>query len=99
MAGSTDIDTDDDSRDGSARWTVQSWVLALNRYKRSTVVGREMGPLLSIKTDSNLVTVVKKRVQRRVEVEYGAASALCESPNRQRDQRRPVAYQAMRARG
>ncbi len=42
---------------------VQSCVLALNRYKRSTVAGREMGLLLSIKTDSNTVAIIEKRVQ------------------------------------
>jgi hypothetical protein len=42
---------------------VQSCLLALNRSERSTVVGRETGMLLSIKTDSNTVTVTEKRVQ------------------------------------
>jgi hypothetical protein len=41
---------------------VQSCLLALNRYKRSTTAGREMGLLLSIKTDSNTITVIEKRV-------------------------------------
>lgn len=42
---------------------VQSCVLQLNRYKHSTVKGREMGMLLSIKTESNTVTVIEKRVR------------------------------------
>jgi hypothetical protein len=42
---------------------VQSCLLALNRYKRSTVAGREMGLLLSVKTESNTITVIEKRVQ------------------------------------
>lgn len=41
---------------------VQSCLLALNRYKRSTTAGREMGLLLSIKTDSHTITVIEKRV-------------------------------------
>jgi hypothetical protein len=35
----------------------------LNRYKRSATEGREMGMLLSIKTDSNTITVIEKRVR------------------------------------
>jgi hypothetical protein len=46
---------------------IQSGVLSLNRYKRSTTHGREMGLLLSIKTDSNTVTVIEKRVRREEE--------------------------------
>src|SRR5437764_207058 len=42
---------------------VQSCVMQLNRYKRSTVAGREMGLLLSLKTDSNTITVIEKRVR------------------------------------
>jgi hypothetical protein len=42
---------------------VQSCLLALNWYERSTVVGRQTAMLLSIKTDSNTVTVTEKRVQ------------------------------------
>jgi len=41
---------------------VQSAVLSLNRYNRSTTKGRDMGLLLSIKTDSNTITVIEKRV-------------------------------------
>jgi hypothetical protein len=42
---------------------VQSCVMQLNRYKRSATEGREMGMLLSIKTDSNSITVIEKRVR------------------------------------
>jgi hypothetical protein len=42
---------------------IQSCVMQLNRFKRSTTGGREMGMLLSIKTDSNTVTVIEKRVR------------------------------------
>jgi hypothetical protein len=42
---------------------IQSCLLQLNRYKRSATEGREMGMLLSIKTDSNTITVIEKRVK------------------------------------
>lgn len=42
---------------------LQSCLMSLNRYKRSTTDGREMGLLLSIKTDSNSITVIEKRVR------------------------------------
>lgn len=42
---------------------IQSCVMQLNRYKRSSTEGREMGMLLSIKTDSNSITVIEKRVR------------------------------------
>jgi hypothetical protein len=42
---------------------VQSCLLALNRYKRSTTAGREMGIVLSVKTESNTITVIEKSVQ------------------------------------
>ena len=42
---------------------IQLCVMQLNRYKRSTTQGREMGMLLSIKTDSNTITVIEKRVK------------------------------------
>lgn len=42
---------------------VQSCVMQLNRYKRSSTQGREMGMLLSIKTDSNTITVIEKRIR------------------------------------
>src|SRR5712691_6173563 len=42
---------------------IQSCVMQLNRYKRSATEGREMGMLLSIKTDSNTITVIEKRVR------------------------------------
>jgi len=41
---------------------VQSAVLNLNRYNRSTTKGRDMGLLLSLKTDTNSITVIEKRV-------------------------------------
>lgn len=41
---------------------VQSALIALNRYNRSTTVGREMGLLLSIKTNSHTIVVIEKRV-------------------------------------
>lgn len=55
---------------------IQSCVLSLNRYKRSTKAGREMGLCLSIKTDGTTITVIEKRV-RAAEVqdaEPGAAA-------------------------
>ena len=42
---------------------IQSCVMQLNRYKRSATEGREMGMLLSVKTDSNTITVIEKRVR------------------------------------
>jgi hypothetical protein len=42
---------------------VQSCVMQLNRYKRSAKEGREMGMCLSIKTETNTVTVIEKRVR------------------------------------
>jgi hypothetical protein len=42
---------------------VQSCVMQLNRYKRSAKVGREMGMCLSIKTETNTITVIEKRVR------------------------------------
>lgn len=42
---------------------VQSCVMQLNRYKRSTVEGREMGMALSVKTATNTITVIEKRVR------------------------------------
>jgi len=42
---------------------IQSCVMRLNRYKRSATEGREIGMLLSIKTDSNTITVIEKRVR------------------------------------
>jgi hypothetical protein len=42
---------------------IQSCVMQLNRYKRSSTEGREMGMLLSIKTDSRTITVIEKRVK------------------------------------
>ena len=42
---------------------IQSCLLQLNRYKRSTTTGREMGMCLSIKTESNTITVIEKRVR------------------------------------
>ena len=42
---------------------IQSCVMQLNRYKRSTTVGGEMGMLLSIKTETDTITVIEKRVR------------------------------------
>src|SRR6266581_2719373 len=42
---------------------LQACLIQLNRYNRSTTAGREMGLLLSIKTDSNSITVIEKRVR------------------------------------
>src|SRR5262249_54014056 len=42
---------------------IQACLMQLNRYNRSTVAGREMGLLLSMKTDSNTITVIEKRVR------------------------------------
>ena len=42
---------------------IQACLMQLNRYNRSTTAGREMGLLLSIKTDSSSITVIEKRVR------------------------------------
>jgi hypothetical protein len=42
---------------------VQSRVMQLNRYKRSAKEGREMGMCLSVKTETNTITVIEKRVR------------------------------------
>lgn len=42
---------------------IQSALLSLNTYNRSTSVGREMGLLLSVKTDSTAISVIEKRVR------------------------------------
>jgi hypothetical protein len=41
---------------------LQSCVLALNKYKRSSRAGRDMGLLLSFKTESKTVTVIEAGV-------------------------------------
>jgi hypothetical protein len=41
---------------------LQSCIMSLNRYKRSTVPGREMGVLLSIKTGNRSISVIEKRI-------------------------------------
>jgi hypothetical protein len=41
---------------------VQSWVMNLNRYKRSAAAGRDMGMLLSFKTRTKTVTVIETAV-------------------------------------
>jgi hypothetical protein len=41
---------------------IQSACLQLNRYDRATSAGKGMGLLLSIKTDSNTITVIEKLV-------------------------------------
>ncbi len=52
---------------------LQSCVLKLNRYKRSSSAGRDMGLLLSFKTDSNTVTVIETGVSPKRK-KKGAAS-------------------------
>jgi hypothetical protein len=42
---------------------VQACLMQLNRYNRSTTAGREMGLLLSVKTDSSTIIVIEKRVR------------------------------------
>ena len=42
---------------------IQSSLMQLNRYNRSTKAGREMGLLLSVKTETNTITVIEKRVR------------------------------------
>lgn len=46
---------------------IQSCVMQLNRYNRSATEGRDMGTLLSIKTDSNTITVIEQRGRREEE--------------------------------
>lgn len=42
---------------------IQSAVLNLNRYNRNNKSGREMGLLLSLKTDSSAISVIETRVR------------------------------------
>jgi len=42
---------------------IQACLIQLNRYNRRNTAGREMGMLLSIKTTSNTITVIEKRVR------------------------------------
>jgi len=42
---------------------LQSCLMQLNRYKRSTAAGRDMGVLLSIKTDNSSITVMERRLR------------------------------------
>src|SRR5947209_7862876 len=42
---------------------IQSCLMQLNRYNRSTTTGREMGLLLSILTSTGTITVIEKRVR------------------------------------
>ena len=42
---------------------IQSALLGLNRYNRSTKKGRQMGLCLSVKTDSNAVSVIEAPVR------------------------------------
>ena len=46
---------------------IQSCLMQLNRYNRSTTAGREMGILLSMRTASNTITVIEKRVRPKQE--------------------------------
>jgi len=42
---------------------VSSCLLELNRYHRGTIEGRDMGMLLSIKTDNSSITVIQKKIR------------------------------------
>lgn len=42
---------------------IQACLMQLNRYKRSTTTGREMGMLLSLLTNSKSITVFEERVR------------------------------------
>ena len=42
---------------------IQSALLNLNRYNRSTKKGREMGLCLSLKTDSQAISVIETKVR------------------------------------
>ena len=42
---------------------LQSGLLDLNRYNRSTKAGREMGLCLSVKTDANTISVIETKVK------------------------------------
>jgi hypothetical protein len=42
---------------------IQSALLNLNRYNRSTKKGREMGLCLSVKTDSNAISIIEAPVR------------------------------------
>lgn len=42
---------------------LQSCLVQLNRYHRGTAAGREMGVLLSIKTENTSISVIEKRVR------------------------------------
>lgn len=43
--------------------SIQSALLGLNRYNRSTTEGRQMGLCLSVKTDSNAISVIEAKVR------------------------------------
>lgn len=42
---------------------IQSCVMQLNRYNRNTTEGKEMGMVLSMKTESSSITVIESRVR------------------------------------
>jgi hypothetical protein len=42
---------------------LQSCLIQLNRYHRGSAPGREMGVLLSIKTENTSISVIEKRVR------------------------------------
>jgi hypothetical protein len=46
---------------------IQSCLIQLNRYNRSTTAGREMGLSLSLKTDNTSITVIETRVRQAEE--------------------------------
>lgn len=41
---------------------IQSCLLALNKVKRSTTLGRSMGVVLSVKTDNDSISVMEKKL-------------------------------------
>jgi hypothetical protein len=47
---------------------IHACLIQLNRYNRRNTAGREMGMLLSLKTDSKTITVIEKRVLREEKV-------------------------------
>jgi hypothetical protein len=44
---------------------IQSCVMNLNRYNRRKAAGRDMGMLLSLKTEANAITVIETNVTTR----------------------------------
>jgi len=44
---------------------LSSCILELNRYHRGTTEGRDMGMLLSIKTDNSSISVIRKKIRTK----------------------------------